>query len=113
MSRSTAIRSEGLAAARISARESRGPSGPSGGAAPGPAPALAGLAGVRRLRRCHGCLRLGGAAGASTILVLASGIRRLWVWAARSVSFFHLELFIFLIYCPHEIEYHPYFDEAV
>ena len=104
------IRSEGLAAARISARESRGPSGPSGGAAPRPAPALA--AGVRRLRRCHGCLGLGGAAGASTILVLASGIRRLWVWAARSVSV-HLELFIFLIYCPHEIEYHPYFDEAV
>ena len=112
------IRSEGLAAARISARESRGPSGPSGGAAPRPAPALARLAGVWRLRRCHGRLGLGGAAGASTILVLASGIRRLWVWAARSVSVsvsvsVHLELFIFLIYCPHGIDYHPYFDEAI
>ena len=115
MSQSNGIRSEGVVAARISALQSRGPrgpSGPSGGAAPRPAPALAGLAGVRRLGRCHGCLGLGGAAGASTILVLASGIRRLWVWAARSVSV-HLELFIFLIYCPHEIEYHPYFDEAV
>ena len=114
MSQPDGIRSEGLAAALISARESRGPSGPSGGAAPRPAPALAGLAGVRRLRRCHGCLGLGGAAGASTILVLASGIRRLWVWAARSVSVtVHLELFIFLIYCPHGIAYHPYFDEAI
>ena len=94
------IRSEGVVAARISALQSRGPSGPSGGATPRPAPALA--AGVRRLRRCHGCLGLGGAAGASTILGLglASGIRRLCVWAPRSVSVsvsVHLELLIFLI----------------
>ena len=116
MSQSNGIRSEGVVAARISALQPLGPSSPSGGATPRSAPALA--AGVRRLRRCHGCLGLGGAAGASTILVLASGIRRLWVWAARSVSVsvsvsVHLELFIFLIYCPHGIDYHPYFDEAI
>ena len=110
MSQSNGIRSEGVVAARISALQPLGPSSPSGGATPRSAPALA--AGVRRLRRCHGCLVLG------TIWGLASGIRRLWVWAARSVSVsvsvsVHLELFIFLIYCPHEIEYHPYFDEAI
>ena len=111
MSQSNGIRSEGVVAARISALQPLGPSSPSGGATPRSAPALA--AGVRRLRRCHGCLGLG------TIWGLASGIRRLGhVGAARSVSVsvsvsVHLELFIFLIYCPHGIDYHPYFDEAI